>query len=162
MSVEGTYLGAERTGFIQVLQRMGGQVTVDAQGAEHGSVTSRTSALTGTLIRAEEIPSLDEVPILAGMGLTMTGPRPGGFDVLNGKTNEICAPGDVICAAPKEAFSPANLHNTISQLTGGGGQPVHAMYGTPDFWNLDGAPATVWTLNWAHGLIDNAPHPKHG
>jgi 3-phosphoshikimate 1-carboxyvinyltransferase len=65
VSVEGTYLGAERTGFIQVLQRMGGQVTVDADGAGHGSVTSRSSALTGTVVRAEEIPSLDEVPILA-------------------------------------------------------------------------------------------------
>lgn len=65
VSVEGTYLGAERTGFINVLQRMGGQVTVDAEGAERGSVTSRTSVLTGTLIHAEEIPSLDEVPILA-------------------------------------------------------------------------------------------------
>jgi hypothetical protein len=106
--------------------------------------------------------TLHEVPILAGMGLTMTGPRPGGFDVLNNKTNEICAPGDLICAAPKEAFSPANLNNTIGTLTGGGGQPIHAMYGTPDFWNLDGAPATVWTLNWAHGVIDSAPHPKHG
>jgi 3-phosphoshikimate 1-carboxyvinyltransferase len=65
VSVEGTYLGAERTGFINVLQRMGGQVTVDAQGAGHGSVTARSSALTGTVIYAEEIPSLDEVPILA-------------------------------------------------------------------------------------------------
>lgn len=65
VSVEGTYLGAERTGFIHVLQRMGGQVTVDAQGAGHGSVTSRSSALTATVIGAEEIPSLDEVPILA-------------------------------------------------------------------------------------------------
>src|SRR6201993_1539033 len=99
--------------------------------------------------------TLAEVPILSGMGLTMTGPRPGGFGALNDKTNEICAPGDLICSAPQEAFSPANLSRSISQLTGGGGQPVHAMYGTPDFWNSDGAPATVWTLNWAHGLIDN-------
>ncbi len=65
VSVEGTYLGGERTGFIRVLQRMGGQVTVDAQGAGHGSVTSRSSGLTGTVVHAEEIPSLDEVPILA-------------------------------------------------------------------------------------------------
>jgi len=106
--------------------------------------------------------TLQEVPILSGMGLTMTGPRPGGFGVLNDKTNEICAQGDLICAAPREAFSPARLPTTLSTLTGGGGQPVHAMYGTPDFWNADGAPATVWTLNWAHGLIEGAPHPKHG
>ncbi len=106
--------------------------------------------------------TLHEVPILSGMGLTMTGSRPGGFGALDGKTNEICAPGDLICAAPAEAFSVANLSNTLSTLAGNGGQPIHAMYATTQFWNLDGAPATDWTLNWAHGLIDSAPHPKHG
>src|SRR6201996_1501774 len=105
--------------------------------------------------------TLQEVPVLSGLGLTMTGPRPGGFGTLNGKTNEICAAGDLICAAPNEAFSVANLPNTLNTLAGGAGQPVHAMYATTQFWNLDGAAATDWTLNWAHGLIDNAPHPKH-
>jgi hypothetical protein len=106
--------------------------------------------------------TLHEVPILSGMGLTMTGPRPGGFGALDGKTNEICAPGDLICAAPAEAFNIANLSNTLSTLAGNGGQPIHALYATPQFWNLDGTPAPDWTLNWAHGLIDGAPHPKHG
>lgn len=106
--------------------------------------------------------TLHEVPILSGMGLSMTGARPGGFGALDSKTNEICAQGDLICAAPEEAFSPANLPATLNTLAGGAGQPVHAMYATPQFWNSDGAPATVWTLNWAHGLIENAPHPKHG
>jgi hypothetical protein len=105
--------------------------------------------------------TLHEVPILSGMGLTMTGARPGGFGALDGKTNEICASGDLICAAPAEAFSLANLSNTLSTLAGNGGQPIHAMYATPQFWNLDGAPAPDWALNWAHELIDNAPHPKH-
>jgi hypothetical protein len=106
--------------------------------------------------------TLHEVPVLAGLGLTMTGARPGGFGALNDRTNEICAEGDLICAAPKEAFSPANLPTTLNTLAGGAGQPVHAMYGTPDFWNADGEPSTVWTLNWAHGVIEKAPHPKHG
>jgi hypothetical protein len=106
--------------------------------------------------------TLQEIPMLAGLGLTMTGARPGGFGALNGKTNEICAPGDLICAAPDEAFSVANLPATLNTLAGGAGQPVHALYATAQFWNLDGEPATDWTLNWAHGLIENAPHPKHG
>jgi hypothetical protein len=106
--------------------------------------------------------TLHEVPILAGLGLTMSGARPDGFGALSGKTNEICATGDLICAAPKEAFSVTNLSNTLNTLAGNAGQPVHAMYATPQFWNLDGAPATDWTLNWAHGVIDGAPHPKHG
>lgn len=106
--------------------------------------------------------TLHEVPVLSGLGLTMTGPRPGGFGALNPRTNEICAEGDLICAAPKEAFSPANLSTTMNTLAGGAGHPVHALYGTPDFWNSDGQPATVWTLNWARGAIEKAPHPKHG
>lgn len=106
--------------------------------------------------------TLHEVPILSGLGLTMTGARPGGFGDLNGKTNEICAPGDLICAAPEEAFSIANLPSTLNTLAGGAAQPVHALYATTQCWSVDGAPATDWTLNWAHGLIANAPQPKHG
>jgi hypothetical protein len=106
--------------------------------------------------------TLQEVPVLSGLGLTMTGARPGGFGALNDQTNEICAPGDLICAAPDEAFSVANLPNTLNTLAGGAGQPIHALYATTQCWSLDGESATDWTLNWAHGLIANAPHPKHG
>lgn len=106
--------------------------------------------------------TLRDVPMLEGMGLAMTGPRPGGFGALNDRVNEICAPGDLICSAPPEAFNIMNLPKTIDILLGGAGQPIHAMYATTQFWNLNGASATQWTLNWAQGLIDNAPRPKHG
>jgi phospholipase A/thioesterase len=106
--------------------------------------------------------TLQEVPTLSAMGLTMTGPRPGGFGTLNDRTNEICAPGDLICAAPESAFNITQLPRTLEVLAGNGGQPIHAMYATPDFWNLGGASATQWTLGWAQNVIDNAPHPKHG
>ena len=106
--------------------------------------------------------TLHEVPMLGEMGLTMTGPRPGGFGLLNDRTNEICATGDLICSAPEEAFSIANLPRTMEILGGGAGQPVHAMYATTQFWNLGGQPATAWALDWAQKVIDNAPHPKHG
>jgi hypothetical protein len=96
------------------------------------------------------------------MGLTMTGPRPGGFGSLNDRTNEICATGDLICSAPEEAFSITNLPRTLEILGGGAGQPVHAMYATTQFWNLGGQPATAWTLDWARQVVDAAPHPKHG
>ncbi len=106
--------------------------------------------------------TLYEVPMLGEMGLTMSGPRPGGFGLLNDRTNEICATGDLICSAPDEAFSITNLPRTMEILGGGAGQPVHAMYATTEFWNLGGLPATAWTLDWAQKVVDNAPHPKHG
>jgi len=106
--------------------------------------------------------TLYEVPMLESLGLAMTGPRPGGFGALDDRTNQICASGDLICAAPQGAFSIVNLPRTLEVLAGGAGQPVHALYGTPQFWSIDGRPATVWTLDWARGVIDNAPHPRHG
>lgn len=106
--------------------------------------------------------TLAEVPTLSALGLSMTGPRPGGFGQLNDRTFEICAPGDLICAAPESAFSIVNLPRTLETLAGGAGQPVHAMYATPQFWQVDGQPATAWTLNWARGVIESAPRPKHG
>ena len=106
--------------------------------------------------------TLHEVPMLGEMGLTMSGPRPGGFGLLNDRTNEICGTGDLICSAPDEAFSITNLPRTMEILGGGAGQPVHAMYATTQFWNLDGRPATQWTLDWTKSIVDNAPHPKHG
>jgi hypothetical protein len=106
--------------------------------------------------------TLHEVPMLNEFGLDMTGPRPGGFGMLNDRVNEICAPGDLICSAPQQAFNITELPKTLEVLAGNGGQPIHAMYATPQFWNLGGQSATQWTLNWAQGVIDNAPHPKHG
>jgi hypothetical protein len=106
--------------------------------------------------------TLHEVPVLSELGLTMTGARPGGFGALNSRTNEICGPGDLICAAPRDAFSLVNMPKTLDTLAGGASQPVHALYATTDVWSLDGQSATEWTLNWAHNAIENAPHPKHG
>jgi len=106
--------------------------------------------------------TLDEVPMLSELGLDMTGPRPGGFGMLNNRTYEICATGDLICSAPESAFNITQLPRTLEVLSGGAGQPVHALYNTPQFWNLDGAPAPQWTLGWAQSVINNAPHPKHG
>ena len=105
--------------------------------------------------------TLHEVPLLSTLGLTMTGPRPGGFGEVNDRANEICAAGDLICAAPQDAFNAENLPKTLDTLTAGGGQPVHALYATAQFWNVDGQPATAWALSWAKNVIDNAPHPKH-
>ena len=63
--------------------------------------------------------TLAEVPTLSALGLTMTGPRPGGFGTLNDRTNQICGAGDLICASPESAFSIVNLPQTLETLSGG-------------------------------------------
>lgn len=106
--------------------------------------------------------TLHEVPMLAALGLAMTGPRDGGFGALNDRVYQICGNGDLICAAPEQAFSVGNLPKTLETLLGSTAGPVHALYNTPQFWSLDGQTATQWTEQWAHNLVENAPHPKHG
>lgn len=62
--VRQVYAGAERLGFVGVLRRMGARV--EASGSD-GLVDLRTSGsdLEATEVLAKEIPSVDEVPILA-------------------------------------------------------------------------------------------------
>jgi len=104
--------------------------------------------------------TLHGVPFIPS-GMTMTGQRAGGFGALSDRTFEICGEADLICAAPTAAFNPLNLPGTLTTLIGAAGEPVHAMYNTTQYWNLDGQPATVWTRNWAANVIENAPCPGH-
>ncbi len=105
--------------------------------------------------------TLQGVPFIPS-DMTMTGPRVGGFGALNDRTNQICAQGDLICAAPSDAFNLLNLPKTLQVLMGGAGEPVHAMYNTTRYWNFGGVPATLWTRDWAANVIENAPRPAHG
>jgi hypothetical protein len=93
-------------------------------------------------------------------GITMTGPRQGGFGSLADRTNTICAPGDLICAAPSDALSLRNIPSSLAALVGAAGNPVHAQYAS---YVVDGngTTATQWTEQWAAGLIENAPVPAH-
>jgi 3-phosphoshikimate 1-carboxyvinyltransferase len=62
----------DRCGFLQVLQRMGANLTVRANGAT-ASFVVKSSALLATEITAEEIPSVDEVPVLTVAAAAATG-----------------------------------------------------------------------------------------
>ncbi|MFD3705441.1 cutinase family protein [Nocardia sp. NPDC058658] len=93
-------------------------------------------------------------------GISMTGPRPGGFGTLASRTYSICAPGDMICDAPREALNPLNVLGSIAALIRSAGNPVHALYASNTV-DGNGTTATQWTVNWAAALIENAPHPPH-
>jgi len=61
--VENVYAGPVRTGFVNVLARMGADITHDLG---TGDLTVRASDLEGTVVEATEVPGLvDEVPVLA-------------------------------------------------------------------------------------------------
>jgi 3-phosphoshikimate 1-carboxyvinyltransferase len=65
VTVDDIHLGIERLGFLGVLRRMGATIETEEAGNQTGSVTSYFCELHGTVVEAAEIPSLDEVPILA-------------------------------------------------------------------------------------------------
>ncbi len=65
VTVADVQLGIERLGYLGVLRRMGATIEVDETGGTTGSLTGYSCRLHGTVVEAEEIPSLDEVPILA-------------------------------------------------------------------------------------------------
>lgn len=99
---------------------------------------------------------------LAGMGglvpgIKFNGPRQAGFGTLRDRVQSICAPGDLICDSP----TVANPLRAVSQLAGAINNPVHAMYATSKYWQLDGSTATQWMYGWSADLITSAPHPKH-
>jgi 3-phosphoshikimate 1-carboxyvinyltransferase len=74
ITVEHIHLGPERIGFLHVLQRMGADLRIDGAGDGTGAFTAAHSTLRGTTVQSSEIPSLDEVPILAVAAMVAAGP----------------------------------------------------------------------------------------
>ena len=73
VTVDRVHLGAERIGFVHVLARMGADVVVH-DGGRHRLADGYALGAGGTTVEADEIPSLDEVPILAVAALVAEGP----------------------------------------------------------------------------------------
>ena len=65
VAVAGVYDGPARLGYVSVLQRMGADVTVEPDGPGTATIRARSGPLRATEVPASEIPSLDEVPVLA-------------------------------------------------------------------------------------------------
>jgi 3-phosphoshikimate 1-carboxyvinyltransferase len=65
VDIAGVYSGPARLGYVSVLQRMGADITVIPGDPGTATIRARASSLTATEVRASEIPSLDEIPVLA-------------------------------------------------------------------------------------------------
>ncbi len=70
LTVENLYLSPERSGFLEVLLRMGADLDIDRAS---GVVRARGAELSGTIVDAAELPNLiDEVPALSVAGSLAT------------------------------------------------------------------------------------------
>lgn len=67
------YAGPERTGFLSVLERMGAALRVERHADGSADLVAEHCRLSATAVSASEIPSLDEVPILAVAAAAATG-----------------------------------------------------------------------------------------
>jgi 3-phosphoshikimate 1-carboxyvinyltransferase len=65
LTVEAVYDGPARGGFLTVLKRMGAQITTVRRAPGRVDLQALRSDLSSTVVEASEIPSLDEIPILA-------------------------------------------------------------------------------------------------
>jgi len=65
VAVAGVYGGPARLGYVSVLRRMGADVTLEPDGPGTVTIVAAAGPLRGTEVPASEIPSLDEVPVLA-------------------------------------------------------------------------------------------------
>jgi len=64
--VERVYVGPKRTGFVDVLRRMGAHIDVEPVGATTADIHARYGPLHATEVGGEEVPGLiDEIPVLA-------------------------------------------------------------------------------------------------
>jgi len=64
--IENVYVGPGRAGFLAVLERMGGDVTLVRRDATTADVVARHSPLVATEVRGVEVPDcIDEIPVLA-------------------------------------------------------------------------------------------------
>ena len=69
LTIENVYVGPTRAGFLDVLRRMGADIDVQATGSGDDQTVAdihvRYAPLTGTEVRGDEVPGLDEIPVLA-------------------------------------------------------------------------------------------------
>ena len=80
-------------------------------------------------------------------GATMRGPRPDGFGELNDRVNNLCAPADLVCDAPRDL---GNAVQRAQDLVSN--NVVHAQYATnPNV--VPGTTTTEWVLGWVRGVV---------
>ncbi len=120
LDVVGVYAGPARLGFVSALQRMGAQVTTEADGNGTVTIHAGSGPLYAAEVQASEIPSLDEIPALAVAAAVAEGTTVF-FDVGELRVKEVDRLAAVIDMV--EAFGArAEAHGDTLAVTGVGGR----------------------------------------
>lgn len=118
VEVDDLYLGDGRTGFLDVLIRMGAEVTIDHAS---GAVLARTSRLGGIKLGAADVPDMiDEIPIVAAAAAHALGTT-----VISGAAELRVKESDRIASTVRmlAAFG-ADVHETADGMVIEGGKPL--------------------------------------
>ena len=92
---------------------------------------------------------LQRVVSAATPGATMTGPRPGGFGLVEDRAFEICAPDDTVCDAPQGVGNAIERAHALIAANGN-----HAMYATNPVV-IPGTTVPEWTVGWVRNVVDS-------
>ena len=130
-------------------ERLLGAVMIADGRRENGVGVNPGANVTGVGAEIAMQP-LQRVVSAATPGATMTGPRPGGFGVVEDRAIEICAPDDAVCDAPQGV---GNAIGRARDLVAANGN--HAMYATNPAV-IPGTTVPEWTVAWIRDQIEGS------
>ena len=130
-------------------ERLLGAVMIADGRRENGVGVNPGANVTGVGAEIAMQP-LQRVVSAATPGATMTGPRPGGFGVVEDRAIEICAPDDAVCDAPQGV---GNAIGRARDLVAANGN--HAMYATNPAV-IPGTTVPEWTVAWIRDQIERS------
>jgi hypothetical protein len=81
-------------------------------------------------------------------GASMRGPRPQDFGALQDRTDQFCAPADLVCSAPRDVGNAVQRANDLVAAN-----KVHAEYATNGGVVADET-VPAWIVGWAEDLVD--------
>lgn len=129
-------------------ERLAGAVMI-ADGRRENGVGQNPGVELGGVGAEIALQPLQAVANAVTPGATMTGPRPGGFGVVNDRAFEICAPDDSICDAPMGVGNAVERAGALIAANGN-----HAMYATNPAV-IPGTTTPDWTVNWVRTVVDS-------
>ncbi len=129
-------------------ERLLGAVMIADGRRENGVGVNPGAEVTGVGAEIAMLP-LQRVVNAATPGATMTGPRPGGFGLVEDRAFEICAPDDTVCDAPQGVGNAIERAHALIAANGN-----HAMYATNPAV-IPGTTVPEWTVGWIRNVVDS-------